>query len=886
MASSGSPGDVYTETLAVFDRRDDTSEPLTTPEVADSLDAARRTVYKRLEKLVNRGDLKTKKVGANARIWWPPIAGPEHQAHVADNQHRRDEFESTVEEVLERISDGFYGLDEDFKFTYINDHAQDLLYLEESSALGEDIHTVFRLTDEFEAALHEAHETREPVFLKDYYEPFDTWYDNAIYPSETGLSVYFHDITERKRLEHDLRIEKEHFRIALENSPFTAFRLDTDLRYTWIGNPHEDFDAEAVIGKRDDELLPEEAAEIILEPKRQVLKTGEPVREVLTYELLSGIVTYDLTVEPLRDESGEIVAVTCAALDITERKKLELTLTRLHEASRNLIQATTRVEVSQRTVDTAADVFDASGVGIYLFDDTDNTLNLAASTGALKAAFETTPAVGPGDASSAWQAFVNDETISHDAGDEAVNGGLTETPAQHGLWIPINDHGVLALITEEAGGISEQTREVADHLAATAQATFERIEREESLREQEQEQARQNRRLKDLKKVTDIIREIDTVLVQSKTPAEVKQAVCDRLTQNDRFAFAWIGGTTDKGLTPQTWAGEGRGYLDEISLSLDADSGDPALETVKTGELSSVPNVSARLREEPWRKAALARGLQSILSIPIQYDQMNYGTLTVYAGEIDAFDSLTREVVAELGTTIAHALHAAEVQRTLLTDSFVEFELLIREADTVLQHLATTADCQIAVRGTVPQQRDETRVFVTVRDCPPERFESVAKESTRVAYVERLDNDSASEGRQFEIVVKSQAIPSTIAQYGGIAREILVTPSETRIVTELPRSTDIRTFINRLDETFPETELVSRRDTERDGDSSAQRELLLSDQTGRQREVLQTAFLSGYFEWPREKTGEEVAESLGITQSTFNNHLRASERKMLMKLFG
>jgi len=42
-------GDVYAETLAVFDRRDDPSEPLTTPEVANSLDAARRTVYKRLE---------------------------------------------------------------------------------------------------------------------------------------------------------------------------------------------------------------------------------------------------------------------------------------------------------------------------------------------------------------------------------------------------------------------------------------------------------------------------------------------------------------------------------------------------------------------------------------------------------------------------------------------------------------------------------------------------------------------------------------------------------------------------------------------------------------------------------------------------------------------
>jgi len=54
-------GDVYAETLAVFDRRDDPSEPLTTPEVANSLDAARRTVYKRLEKLASSGELKTRR---------------------------------------------------------------------------------------------------------------------------------------------------------------------------------------------------------------------------------------------------------------------------------------------------------------------------------------------------------------------------------------------------------------------------------------------------------------------------------------------------------------------------------------------------------------------------------------------------------------------------------------------------------------------------------------------------------------------------------------------------------------------------------------------------------------------------------------------------------
>jgi hypothetical protein len=53
----------------------------------------------------------------------------------------------------------------------------------------------------------------------------------------------------------------------------------------------------------------------------------------------------------------------------------------------------------------------------------------------------------------------------------------------------------------------------------------------------------------------------------------------------------------------------------------------------------------------------------------------------------------------------------------------------------------------------------------------------------------------------------------------------------------------------------------------------------------RQLETLQTAYHSGYFEWPRDRTGEEVAEALGITQPTFTGHLRAAERKLRAMLF-
>lgn len=140
------------------------------------------------------------------------------------------------------------------------------------------------------------------------------------------------DITEQKRAEEALRLSEERFRIALKNSPIVVFNHDLDLRYTWLyNNPTSqdliqpvDFDAnQALLGKRDSEIMavPEEAA-ILESLKRQVLESGQGRRQEIQITLRQGqTLTYDLTLEPLRNEHGEIVGLTGAAIDITEYKE-------------------------------------------------------------------------------------------------------------------------------------------------------------------------------------------------------------------------------------------------------------------------------------------------------------------------------------------------------------------------------------------------------------------------------------------------------------------------------------------------------------------------------------------------------------------------------------
>jgi PAS domain S-box-containing protein len=48
---------------------------------------------------------------------------------------------------------------------------------------------------------------------------------------------------------------------------------------------------------------------------------------------------------------------------------------------------------------------------------------------------------------------------------------------------------------------------------------------------------------------------------------------------------------------------------------------------------------------------------------------------------------------------------------------------------------------------------------------------------------------------------------------------------------------------------------------------------------------LETAYHAGFFEWPRDSSGEELADALGIAPATFTQHLRTAERKLLDALF-
>lgn len=157
---------------------------------------------------------------------------------------------------------------------------------------------------------------------------------NSFPPEETALltelsgdlAFGIHSIRIREAnaaIQQSLRQSEEHFRLALKNMPIVVANLDLNLRYTWIYNPVEGFQAENVIGKVIAYSADAQTFKITHAHLNKLLETGEPDHWENTIQAPIGEITLKTHAEPLRDADGRITGVAIVSIDITEQKKAE-----------------------------------------------------------------------------------------------------------------------------------------------------------------------------------------------------------------------------------------------------------------------------------------------------------------------------------------------------------------------------------------------------------------------------------------------------------------------------------------------------------------------------------------------------------------------------------
>lgn len=118
-----------------------------------------------------------------------------------------NELNAQNREILESIADAFFALDSEWRFTYLNTQAEDILSRQPGDLIGKVIWDEYPglVGSEFETAYRNAAIERIASTVTSYYPDHRRWYEVTTYPAQSGITVYFRNATDRVERDEALR---------------------------------------------------------------------------------------------------------------------------------------------------------------------------------------------------------------------------------------------------------------------------------------------------------------------------------------------------------------------------------------------------------------------------------------------------------------------------------------------------------------------------------------------------------------------------------------------------------------------------------------------------------------------------------------------------------
>ena len=583
------------------------------------------------------------------------------------------------------------------------------------------------------------------------------------------------------------------------------------------------------------------------------------------------------------DELGGTVGYAIAALESREREE---TLTSLYEGTQDLLGAETPHEVADVVVETAASVLDPPGIGIFLFDRQKNLLKPAAATAKLHEFYGEPIVFGPGRPDSVvWQTYVNGEKQSFTDIRESEHLSNPDTAVRSALFLPLGEHGVFVVSTPERIPFDEQKQQLIGLLAATTEAALERVAGREGIKKRDERLEEHTAQLTQFRQLFSVRNDVERLLRRVETREEIEQGVTTRLTKPDTYGFAWVGDCHghESAVVPRAWAngdrnGSEESYLDAVSL--DSESTEPTVRAATTGDPVVITNITDYLHDAPWAREALTRGYQSVCAVPLVHGEVQYGVASVYATTPDAFGDTAVETLAILGASVGRALHTVETVQAVLAEHTVELEVALPEPESFLNAVAQETGERVSYHDVEPTTDGRATVLFSVENVRDDEIQALEQSFVAVETVEDVEHGDET---LFRATLTGPTVPTTLLSCGTVPIDVIATGNQTVATLRVPHDQDVRTILDRIRALYPGSELRARRDQRQTDERHAVR-AFENDLTERQREVLLLAYESGFFESPRETTGVELGEQLGISQPTVTHHLREGQRRLLAAL--
>ncbi|MFT4024060.1 MAG: PAS domain S-box protein [Flavihumibacter sp.] len=264
-----------------------------------------------------------------------------------------------LENVLERLTDGFAGLDTEFRFTYVNRRVLQILKMQAADLVGKKITDLFPWIQKYDAfqAVVNAFKSQLYTASIDYFKPLDFFHENHIYPDKNGVTIFIRDVTEKNKAQLELKMSIERYKTFIEEAVDPIFVYSPEKGKFTDANRK----AAELLGYETEELLnldprifDDDATE--MHTRFEKLEAGVPLRTERKLKKKNGsLVEIEISAVKLRD--GSILAF---ARDIGERKKSEHEMLRLNGELRRLGNYLQEVRESER-VHIAREIHDELG---------------------------------------------------------------------------------------------------------------------------------------------------------------------------------------------------------------------------------------------------------------------------------------------------------------------------------------------------------------------------------------------------------------------------------------------------------------------------------------------------------------------------------------------
>ena len=272
---------------------------------------------------------------AGVVVKWYGIAEDVHDRMQMEAEAR--ELELRLQRTLESMGDGFFTLDPEYRFTYLNASAERMLRRPRETLLGRGIREAFPgPTDpEAMAAYETAMRERRQISIEYYFEPLDGHFGVNLYPDDAGgLAVYLRDITEQMRARRRLAESEARFRAVARAAADVVWEWDLAAQRVWWGEGLERMFALPHGGEHVDEATwlewvhPDDRADLLANA-HALAEARNTDPWVYHYRMRSGDGVWrsvENRGQLVLDADGAPLRLVGGMQDVTERERVEATL--------------------------------------------------------------------------------------------------------------------------------------------------------------------------------------------------------------------------------------------------------------------------------------------------------------------------------------------------------------------------------------------------------------------------------------------------------------------------------------------------------------------------------------------------------------------------------